>query len=63
MPKDDRIRLPFRWVAGLLSWAAACLVRARQRRTLGELDDAMLKDIGLTRAEVEHECAKPFWRR
>lgn len=41
-----------------LSWAE----RARQRRALRELDDWLLRDIGLTRRQVEGECAKPFWR-
>jgi uncharacterized protein YjiS (DUF1127 family) len=35
--------------------------RARQRRRLSELDDRMLKDIGLTRADVHREVEKPFW--
>lgn len=38
------------------------LDRARQRRHLGELDDRLLRDIGLSRAEVGHEIAQPFWR-
>jgi uncharacterized protein YjiS (DUF1127 family) len=42
----------------LHSW----LERARQRRRLGQLSDHMLKDIGLSRADVESETAKPFWR-
>ena len=37
-------------------------LRARQRRQLGRLDDALLKDIGLTRCEAEMEASKPFWR-
>ena len=37
--------------------------RVRQRRQLGELSDHMLKDIGLSRADVESEIAKPFWRQ
>ncbi len=36
--------------------------RERQRRHLRELDDRMLKDIGLSRADVAHEADKPFWR-
>ena len=36
--------------------------RARQRRHLHGLDDRMLKDIGLTRADVEFEARKHFWR-
>lgn len=45
-------------VRGLLAWAE----RARQRRALLSLDDWMLKDIGLTRADVMHEYDKPIWR-
>jgi uncharacterized protein YjiS (DUF1127 family) len=36
---------------------------ARERRALASLDDAMLKDIGITRADVDQETAKPFWHR
>lgn len=36
--------------------------RARQRRRLMELDDRLLKDIGLTRADVARETSKPFWQ-
>ena len=36
--------------------------RARQRHRLGEMDDHLLRDIGLSRADLEHETAKPFWR-
>jgi uncharacterized protein YjiS (DUF1127 family) len=36
--------------------------RARQRRQLQQLGDHMLKDIGLSRADVEAEVSKPFWR-
>ena len=36
--------------------------RTRQRRALGSLDDAMLRDIGITRADAARECEKSFWR-
>jgi uncharacterized protein YjiS (DUF1127 family) len=42
----------------LMSWHD----QARQRRHLGELDDRLLRDIGLSRAEVDHEISRPFWR-
>ena len=45
-------------VGRLLDW----IELSRQRRHLLELSDALLKDIGLTRADVEGEAAKPFWR-
>jgi uncharacterized protein YjiS (DUF1127 family) len=35
--------------------------RARQRRHLRSLDNYMLRDIGLSRADVEGEAGKPFW--
>ena len=37
------------------------LRRARERRDLGSLDDYMLKDIGVSRADVEFEAQKHFW--
>lgn len=42
----------------LLTWQA----RANERAHLAALDDRMLRDIGLSRADVAQECAKPFWR-
>ncbi len=47
-----------RLLSSLLDWQA----RAGERHRLAALDDYMLKDIGLTRADVEHEVRKPFWR-
>ncbi len=34
----------------------------RQRRALQNLDDRLLKDIGLTRCDVEKEVARRIWR-
>ncbi len=36
--------------------------RARQRAHLASLDHRMLRDIGLSRADVVREASKPFWR-
>jgi len=36
--------------------------RYQERRTLTELDDRMLKDIGLNRADVAKESGKRFWQ-
>jgi uncharacterized protein YjiS (DUF1127 family) len=38
------------------------LERTRQRRQLSQLSSHMLKDIGLSRADVEAEVTKPFWQ-
>jgi uncharacterized protein YjiS (DUF1127 family) len=35
--------------------------RRRSRVFLSQLDAHMLKDIGITYAEAEHEANKPFW--
>jgi uncharacterized protein YjiS (DUF1127 family) len=37
--------------------------RTRQRNQLARLDARMLRDIGVTAAEAERECEKPFWRQ
>ena len=36
--------------------------RSRTRARLADLDDHMLRDIGLDPNLVEHEIRKPFWR-
>ena len=38
-----------------------CYTLSRERRNLSALNDRMLQDIGVTRADVEEECRKPFW--
>ena len=43
----------------LLLW----LQRRRERRQLGALSDYMLKDIGVSRADIDVETRKMFWRR
>lgn len=36
--------------------------RIRERRTVTSLDYRDLRDLGLSRWDVERELAKPFWR-
>ncbi len=36
--------------------------RIRERRETVELSDRDLRDLGLSRWEVEYERTKPFWR-
>jgi uncharacterized protein YjiS (DUF1127 family) len=45
-------------VATLRAWRQ----RLRERDQLARLDDRMLSDIGLTRADAEYLASKPFWR-
>lgn len=36
--------------------------RLIDRRSLESLDERMLRDIGVTRADVHQEASKPFWK-
>jgi uncharacterized protein YjiS (DUF1127 family) len=46
------------FVEAVILW----IERQRERQALLRLDDRMLRDIGLTRVDVEREADKPFWR-
>jgi uncharacterized protein YjiS (DUF1127 family) len=37
-------------------------MRVQSRHVLAMLSDHMLRDIGLTRDDVDRELLKPFWR-
>ena len=37
-------------------------LRVTLRPRLSRLSDHLLWDMGMTRAEAEHEAAKPFWQ-
>jgi uncharacterized protein YjiS (DUF1127 family) len=52
------LRAARRVLATLREWRG----RARDRAQLASLDDRMLRDIGLTRADAEFLSSKPFWR-
>ena len=45
------------WIA----WLELCFARRRERRALQRLDDDRLRDIGLSRADVERECQRWPW--
>ncbi|SMH34054.1 DUF1127 domain-containing protein [Azospirillum agricola] len=54
-------------VGGRAFWTVVDLLftvleRRKQRRALMALDEHLLKDIGVSRSEVEQEVTKPFWR-
>ncbi len=49
------------WLSTPLFWNQ----RSRQRKRLGELadlNDYLLRDIGVSKDEALREAAKPFWR-
>jgi len=46
----------------LIAFLFDCIDVYRQRRALEALDERMLKDIGLTRCDVEAEVSRPIWR-
>ena len=56
--KPTLTALPRLVVDTLLMWQE----RAFERRALREMDDRMLKDIGVTALEAHKEACKPFWR-
>lgn len=45
----------------LLSRFVQARAVARQRKALAQLDDTILSDIGITRAQAEHESERPVW--
>lgn len=57
-----RARGPREMLAAVVDLVFEWQERAEQRRALAQLDDYMLRDIGLTRADVAAEHAKPFWQ-
>ncbi|WP_084518826.1 DUF1127 domain-containing protein [Bradyrhizobium sp. th.b2] len=50
-------RIPTAWLAGLALW----LERQRQYRELLELDDWLLTDIGVSKADVEEVRKSPLY--
>lgn len=50
------------FLSTMLDLLLTVLERRKQRHALMGLDDHLLKDIGVSRSEVEQEVAKPFWR-
>lgn len=58
LPHSPRLSMMGRTLlARLQRWAQLY----RQRRDLARASDAMLKDLGLSRADVMRESERPFW--
>jgi uncharacterized protein YjiS (DUF1127 family) len=52
------VKLLVSGVATMMVWYE----RSRQRRHLAQLDERMLRDIGLSRGDVEREIQKRPWQ-
>jgi uncharacterized protein YjiS (DUF1127 family) len=61
MNSRERIAAPHFWLA-LAELVAAWMQRARERHALAQLTARERRDMGLSRAAVEEEIRKPFWR-
>ena len=48
-------------VASVFGTITQWVEKERSRQALAKLDDRMLDDIGLSRADVADEIEKPFW--
>lgn len=49
-------------IENLIDGFARMRERARGRKLLLEMDDRILKDIGISRSVAAAEAAKPWWR-
>ena len=49
------------WILRLLDRVFAANALHRQHQALLQLDDALLRDIGLTRSEAAAEANRPVW--
>lgn len=54
--------LAIRFLMTCLETLAVWQERAAARYRLAEMDDRLLNDIALSRADIEPEVRKPFWR-
>src|SRR5262245_2555661 len=61
-PSDRRAERLGIWPLGIAATARRALERRRQRKALLELDDRLLRDIGVNRDQALEEGRKPFWR-
>lgn len=48
------------WISSVIVSLAAVIERRRQRQSLANLDDYLLRDIGITRYDVKQELKKLF---
>ncbi len=61
LPAASRLRLAVTALARLPVRVLSAAALARSRRSLARLDDHLLRDIGLTRAEAAKEAGHKTW--
>lgn len=68
LPSADAGRIAIPGPRRLREWLCAAwrawrwmLMRRRTRRALVMLDDRLLRDVGLTRADARREADRPMW--
>lgn len=54
-------RVPVHLISDLLHKFSRWYELHRERELFASLSDEALKDIGVSRADVEHESVRPFW--
>ena len=55
-------RLPARAGAGLAQVAANAWRVITTRQALSDMDDRMLQDLGISRAQAQFEVSRPVWK-
>lgn len=58
LPRSSRRGLVSALLDNLFAWQA----RAEERQALAQLDERLLRDIGLNRETAAREARKPFWQ-
>ncbi|MBN8197067.1 DUF1127 domain-containing protein [Thalassospira povalilytica] len=68
LTKGKQGNKPVTWRAAMagiaisaIEFVARLQSRARNRHAIQLLDDHMLKDVGLSRSDIDTELSKPFW--
>jgi uncharacterized protein YjiS (DUF1127 family) len=63
LPGNPFIRRPHpaKWPAAISALLLRWLELSRQRRDLAQLDNRLLRDIGVDRIDAVREARRPFW--
>jgi uncharacterized protein YjiS (DUF1127 family) len=61
--QDGSPNLLLSWMETVRAWSARGHERRALRELTEQLDDHLLKDIGISREQALREASKPFWQR